>query len=109
MADRPYDVTSDGHTPSGRPGGRPSHSASGKPLPWSGTQAPDDKLVQVRLPAGLVRRFDAWFAGQIPDARQRPAADPYRARVFEHGLAAFEKAFPPVQSLDARLAQLDAS
>ena len=101
MADAPYDVTSDGGSGSGRGGG--------KRAPWSGTNKPDDELVQVRLPAGLVRRFDAWFAGQIPDARQRPAADPYRARVFEHGLSAFEQRFPPVQSLDDRLAQLEAS
>lgn len=101
MADEAYDATSAGGSPSGR--------AGGKRAPWSGTTKPDDELVQVRLPAGLVRRFDAWYEGQIPDARQRPAADPYRAKVFEHGLKAFEREFPPIQTIEQRLAQLEAS
>lgn len=76
---------------------------------FSRTTKADGETVQVRLPAELVRRFDDWFAGQYPGLKQLPKADPYRARVFEHGMAAFETAFPPVESLDERLAALKAS
>jgi hypothetical protein len=104
MADEPYATTSNGGSPSGRGSGQPS----GKRVPWGGTTKPDDEYVQVRLRAGTVRKFDAWYASQIPDARQRPSADPVRDKVFDHGLEAFIVKFPPVQTLDDRLAQLEA-
>ena len=105
MADAAYDSARDGDSGSDRGG----DSRGNKRKPWSGTVKADDETTMVRIPAGLSRRFDAWFAGQIPDARQRPSKDPYVAKVFEHGMAAFEKAFPPVRSLDDRLAELEAS
>jgi hypothetical protein len=105
VAEGSYDGTRDGDSGSDSHG----HSRSSKRKPWSGTTKADDETTMVRIPAGLSRRFDAWFAGQIPDARQRPSKDPYVARVFEHGMAAFEKQFPPVKSIDDRLAELEAS
>lgn len=100
MASAQYDVTSDG-------GSDVTSDVTSKRHPWAGTQKPDDEFVQARLTAGNLRRFDAWFESQIPDARQRPGADPYRDRIFAYGLDAFIKAFPPVQTLKERLAELD--
>jgi hypothetical protein len=72
-----------------------------------GTTKPDHEKASLRLPAGLLRRFDAWFDGQMAGLvpERRPSKDAYRAKAFELGVAHLEKALPPAESLDDRLAK----
>lgn len=95
MADEGYDVTGDGGQAVNHAGGR---------VAFARTQKPDHEPTQVRMPAGLVREFHDWYASQYPGVKQLPKADTYIAKVFAHGLAAYKEAFPPIESLDDKVA-----
>ena len=86
-----------------------SNDVSNDARRWGGATKPDGEQTMIGIPAEMSREFDDWFRSQHPDLKERrlPSKDPYRAKAFRIGLDALKKAFPPVQSFEERMAQLD--